>query len=92
MRVPKFALVAGSMLAVVRFGAFIVVRQRETSDAQWQLAYLPFWFSDWPVSTFYRLLPYPFAEAVVGPGWWFCVGIVLSVVSGAIYRRHAASN
>ena len=43
------------------------------SEAQWQLAYLPFLGLDFPVSLLYQKLPVPLPEAIVGPLWWFAM-------------------
>lgn len=66
-------------LAVLRFAAFLFIFLNNRSDvAQWQLAYLPLRAADLPVSLAYRWIPVPWAEAVIGPTWWFCLPLIFA--------------
>jgi len=71
-------------LAVIRLAAFFFIFLNNRTDvAQWQLAYVPLWIADLPVSLTYRWLPVPWAEAIIGPIWWFC----LPVIVARLFRR-----
>jgi hypothetical protein len=72
-------------LCVLRLAAFYAIYATRSTDAQWQLAYLPLWLIDFPVSVSYFSLPIPRAEAVIGPIWWF----VLPLLVWLIRRRWA---
>jgi hypothetical protein len=71
MQIPKYRW--SLVLAAIHLAAVIVVFLRQSADAQWQLAYLAFQVTDFPVSQVYRFLPAPFAEAFVGTAWWFAL-------------------
>ena len=67
----------GASLAAIRIVAFLSIYIHQSTDAQWQLAYIPLWIIDFPISITYVLLPCPFAEAVVGPIWWFGLALLV---------------
>jgi len=75
------------VLVAIHLAAVIAVFARQSTDGQWQLAYLPFLFTDFPVSLFYRFLPPPFAEAVLGTAWWFAVPLGVRYLWSAYRRR-----
>jgi hypothetical protein len=57
---------------VLRVALFTIIwLHTDTSDAQWQLAYVPFLAIDFPVSLVYTKLPVPIPEGLIGPIWWF---------------------
>jgi|SRR3954465_6482418 hypothetical protein len=71
-----------------QIAAFFFIFVNQSHDAQWQLDYFPLWVADLPISlTYFALkLPFPLAEAIIGPLWWFC----LPVIIGRLFRprRH----
>jgi hypothetical protein len=72
MKVPRRVLAICGFLCALRCALFLFVwLQNDTSQAQWQLAYLLFLPVDFPVSVLYRHLPVPVPEGLVGPIWWF---------------------
>lgn len=79
----KKALVVALCLAVVRLGAFFVIFLNQSHDAEWQLSYSPLWIADLPISLLYFLLPIPWAEAIIGPLWWFALPVMIS----RLFRR-----
>ena len=85
--IPKRVLVVSSTLGVARFVAFIILFAGQSTDAQWQLVYLPLWVADFPVSRLYRFLPIPLPEALIGPVWWFCFPLLVWRVAKAGRRR-----
>ena len=62
-------------LAVARLILFFLLYFNQSTDAQWQLIYTPIYLLDFPISLIYVLarVPFPYAEAILGPTWWFCV-------------------
>jgi hypothetical protein len=83
----RLILFVGIAFATLRFAAFLVVWLLASTDAQWQLAYLPFWVTDFPMSLVYRFFPVPLPEALFGPVWWFCVPVALLLIFSAV-RPH----
>lgn len=65
-------------LAAVRLAAFFFIFLNQSHDAQWQLSYLPLWIADLPISFLYFILPIPWAEAIIGPLWWFGLPMIIS--------------
>jgi len=56
------------ILGLARLGAALALK---STDAQWQLNYIPIWLVDLPWSAIYFfLLPFPIGEYVIGPIWW----------------------
>lgn len=84
----KILLVAVACV-ILRVLAFVVVRATAGSDAQWQLAYLPLWIIDFPISAVYFIapLPIPTAEAIIGPIWWFFLPISIWAFRRSRSRR-----
>ena len=74
---PRKIWLWGATLASIRLLAFIALYATQSTDAQWQLSYLPLWIADLPISAVYFLCPIPFAEAFIGPIWWFLVPIII---------------
>jgi len=76
---PRKVLIVSATLASLRFLAFYVIYANQSHDAQWQLAYIPIWAVDFPISIAYSVcrLPIPLAEAAIGPIWWFFVPIII---------------
>ena len=75
---PKSIIKWGISLAFVRLLLFLFVYFNQSTDAQWQLSYLPFWLIDFPISIIYFFvpLPIPLAEGVIGTIWWFFLPII----------------
>lgn len=77
-------LILALCAAALRVAAFFFIFLNNRSDvAQWQLAYVPLWIADLPISLTYRWLPVPWAEAIIGPVWWFCLPVTLA----RLFRR-----
>jgi hypothetical protein len=74
---PRKIWVCSTVLALVRFLVFLVIHANQSHDAQWQLAYLPLWIVDFPISIAYFACPIPWAEALIGPVWWFFLPIFI---------------
>ena len=56
---------------VSRLGIYLVFFLTSSTDAQWQLGYIPLWILDFPITLIYWKLPLPIGEAFIGPAWWF---------------------
>jgi hypothetical protein len=78
-RVWKFA----AILASIRLLLFLAVFSLQSEDAHWQLVYVPFLVIDFPLSLIYSWFPVPWAEAILGPIWWF----ILPLVLGSVFVR-----
>ena len=79
-------LLVALTVAAVRLAAFFVILLNQPDDAQWQLSYFPLWISDFPISLLYFLVPIPWAEAIIGPLWWFALPVM---ISGLFHRPRA---
>ncbi len=75
--IPSKVLIWSATLASVRFLAFLGIYTHQSHDAQWQFSYFPLWVVDFPISVPYFICPIPFAEAVIGPIWWFFVPMII---------------
>src|ERR1039457_2942776 len=77
LMIPRKVWILSATLASVRFLAFLGIYANQSHDAQWQLSYFPLWVVDFPISVAYFVCPVPFAEAVIGPIWWFFVPMII---------------
>jgi hypothetical protein len=78
-KLPSSVLVSAGVLAALRELAFWVIHLNVREDiAQWQFYYIPLQLADFPISVVYMLLrvPFPFADAVIGPIWWFFLPLI----------------
>jgi hypothetical protein len=75
--IPRKVKVTGGVLAALRLAAVLTVLGNQSTDAQWQLAYLPFWVTDLPISVLYGFFPPPLPELIAGPIWWYFLPILL---------------
>ncbi len=69
--------ILSAVLAIARLSFFAAIYFSQSHDAQWQLSYLPLWFIDLPISILYFKLPIPWAEAIIGPVWWFLLPVII---------------
>jgi hypothetical protein len=93
-KLPFSILVAAVVAAALRLLAFWFIDSNVRHDAaQWQLSYIPLFLADLPISAGYLFLrvPYPYAEAVIGPVWWFALPIVVWKCS-SLMRKKTARN
>lgn len=93
--IPNHILLRGLWFAAGRMVLFLALFAVQSTDAQWQLVYLPLWVLDFPVSLgyFYLRLPIPWVEAIVGPIWWFILPLLAWLVLGRrrLHRLVAAA-
>jgi hypothetical protein len=72
MKVHSRVLLVCGCLSALRVALFLAIWiHNNTSEAQWQLAYLPLLAIDFPISLVYTALPIPVPEGLIGPVWWF---------------------
>jgi hypothetical protein len=73
---PRKIRIWSIAFATARFAIFAAIYFNQSHDAQWQLSYLPLWIVDLPISFLYHWVPYPLAEGLIGPIWWFLIPII----------------
>jgi hypothetical protein len=90
LKIPSRVLFVSVVLGALRLLAFWFINSSVRHDAaQWQLAYVPLFLADLPVSAGYIFLriPYPYAEAIIGPFWWFMLPITVWKVRSLMRKK-----